>query len=79
MREQFPKSSNTSNQARADVSARVLWIKGQMVFCDVSVFNPVARCHLHHRLLVVHKKMKTETSGSITTKSFKWNMDHSQM
>ena len=24
--EEFPKSSNTSNQARADVSARGLWI-----------------------------------------------------
>ena len=30
--EEVPKSSNTSNQARADVSARGLWNKGQTTF-----------------------------------------------
>ena len=54
--EELPKSSNTSNQARADVSARGLWINGQTAFCDVRVFNPLARCHLHHSLPAVHKK-----------------------
>ena len=58
--EELPKSSNTSNQARADVSARGLWINEQTAFCDVKVFNPVARCHLHHRLLAVHKKDENE-------------------
>ena len=33
--EELPKSSNTSNQIRADVSARGLWINGQRAFCDV--------------------------------------------
>ena len=33
---------------------------GQTAFCDVKVFNPVARCHLHHRLLAVHKKDENE-------------------
>ena len=41
---EFPKSSNTSNQARADVPARGLWINRQTVFCDIRVFNPLARC-----------------------------------
>ena len=75
--EELSKSSNTSNQARADVSARRLWTNGQTAFCDVKVFNQVARCHLHHRLPAVHKKMKTKRNGSITTESFKWNMDRS--
>ena len=54
--EELPKSSNTSNQARVDVSARGLWINGQTTFCDVRVFIPLARCHLHISLLAVHKK-----------------------
>ena len=54
--EEVLKSSNTSNQARADVSARGLWINRQMAFCDVRVFNTLARCHLHHSLPAVHKK-----------------------
>ena len=56
MAEEFSESSNTRKQARADVSARGLWINGQTAFCDASVFNLVARKHLHHRLPVVHKK-----------------------
>ena len=75
--EELPKSSNTSNQARADVSARGLWINGQTAFCDVRVFNPLARCHLHHSLPGVHKKMKKKRNGSITTKSFNSNIDRS--
>ena len=56
MGEEFPKSSNMSNQARADVSARGLLINGQTTFCDIRVFNPLARWHLHHSLQAVHKK-----------------------
>ena len=56
--EELPKSSNTSNQARADVSATGLWIIGKRRF--VKAFNPVARCHLHHRLPAVHKKNENE-------------------
>ena len=58
--EELPKSSNTSNQARTDVSARVLWIKGQTAFCDVRVSNPLVICHLHHSLPAVHKKNENE-------------------
>ena len=58
--EELPKSSNTCNQARPDVSARGLWINGQTAFCDVSVFNPLARCHLHHSLPAVHEKNENE-------------------
>ena len=60
MREEVPKSSNASNQARADVSARGLWINGQTTFCDIRVFSPLARCHLHHSLPAVHNKNENE-------------------
>ena len=42
------------------MSARELWINGQTAFCDVRVFNPLARCHLHHSLPAVHKKNENE-------------------
>ena len=49
---ELPKSSDTSNQARADLSARGLWINRQTTFCAVRVFNPLTRCHLHYSLPV---------------------------
>ena len=58
--DEFPKSSCTSNQARADLSARRLWINGQTGFCDVTVSNPLARYHLHHSLPAVHKENENE-------------------
>ena len=60
MGKELLKSSNTSNQARADVSARGLWTNRQKAFCDVRVFNPLPRCHLHHSLSAVHKKNENE-------------------
>ena len=56
MGEELLKSSNMSNQTRADMSARGLLINGQTTFCDVRVFNPLVRCHLHHSIPAVHKK-----------------------
>ena len=58
--EEFPRSSNTSNQTRADVSARWSWINGQTAFGGTRIFNPLARCHLHHCFPVVHKKNENE-------------------
>ena len=60
MGEELPKSSNTSNQGKADVSARGLWINGQTVFFDEKVFNPLARCYLHHSFPAVQKKNENE-------------------
>ena len=60
MGEEVLKFSNSSNQAIAGVSTRGLWINGQTVFCDVRVFNPFARCHLHHSLPAVHKKNESK-------------------
>ena len=74
--EELPKSSNTSNQIRADVSARGLWINGQRAFCDIRVFNPLARCHLHHSVPAVHKnhenKKKREYNQRMKPSSGTW-------
>ena len=58
--EEFLKSSNTCDQARADVSARGLWINGQMAFCEIKALKPLARRQLHHSFPVVHKKNENE-------------------
>ena len=58
--EEVLKSSNTSNQTRPVMSARGSQINGQTAFCDVRVFNPLPRYHLHHSLLAVHKKNEKE-------------------
>ena len=63
---EFRKSSNTCNQARADVSARGMWINGQTTFCGIRVFNPLARCYLHHSLLAAHKKNEKIKETGVT-------------
>ena len=35
----------SSDGARADVSARGFWRKGQVAFCDVRIFNPIAKSY----------------------------------
>ena len=42
------------------MSAWGLWINGQTTFCDVRVFIPLAKCHLHISLLAVHKNNENE-------------------
>ena len=37
------KRTTIEKDARLDISARGFWTKGQKVFCDVRVFNPLAR------------------------------------
>lgn len=37
------RTSNVSNEARLDISARSVWSKNQRAFFDVRVFNPTAR------------------------------------
>ena len=41
--ENLPRSSNTSSEARLDISARGFWVAGQKAFFDVRVFNPLAK------------------------------------
>ena len=54
------KSSNKADHARADVSVKDFWIKGQVAFSDIRVFNPLAKCHLSQSLSAVHRKNEME-------------------
>ena len=44
--ETLPRGSNTTEEARCDVSVRGFWQDGQRAFFDVKVFNPFAQSHL---------------------------------
>jgi len=49
------KTAKIEKDARLDVAARGLWTRGQKVFCDVRVFNPLAKCHRTKSLTKVHE------------------------
>ena len=46
----LPKSNNSSDNARLDISARGFWTAGQKAFFDFRVFNPLAKRHAAHKL-----------------------------
>ena len=48
--ETLTSSTNSSDEARLDVSARGFWQRGQHAFFDVRVFNPLSKSHLNQRL-----------------------------
>ena len=43
-------STNSSDEARMDVSVQGFWQRGQRAFFDVRVFNPFAKSHVNQRL-----------------------------
>ena len=49
------RSTNIKNNARLDVSARGVWIKGNKAFCDVRVFNPLVPSYRNQTLKAAHK------------------------
>ena len=53
--ESLPRSSITSDEARVDVAARGFWVKGQVAYFDVKVFNPTAKVHLAQSLNSAHR------------------------
>ena len=59
--EEFRQASviKTDND-RADLCARSFWIKGQTAYCDVRVFNPLAKCYMHQNLAAAHKRNEAE-------------------
>ena len=65
------KSTLTTNEARVDVTARSFWIKEQMAYSDVRIFNPLAKCHRNLSLQAAHKKTKTRKKSSTTIESLK--------
>ena len=54
------KSAIKSDGSRTDVAAKDFWIKGQLAFADIRVFNPLARCYLNQSLQSAHKKNENE-------------------
>ena len=54
------KSTLTTNEARVDVTARSVWIKGQMAYSDVNIFNALAKCYQNLSLQAAHKNNENE-------------------
>ena len=54
------RTSNNSDQARVDISARGFWLTGQVVFFDVRVFNPTAKRYVNQELRKSYKVNEKE-------------------
>ena len=54
------RSANVEKYARLDVSARGFWIRGQKAFCDIRVFNPLAKCYRKKTLEAIHQNNEKE-------------------
>ena len=48
-------SANTDLNARPDVAARGVWMRGSRAFFDVRVFNPLAQCYFNSTIKAAHK------------------------
>eukprot|EP00794_Sanderia_malayensis_P019800 gene19799-biopygen16443 len=48
--EQLPRNSNTSEEARLDISVRGFWQREQDAFFDVRIFNPFAPSYRNQKL-----------------------------
>ena len=49
------KTTNTSDEARVDVSARGFWTKGKKLYGDVKIFNPLAKSYKNTSLKNAHR------------------------
>ena len=54
------RSPNTTEDARVDISARSFWVRGQVAFSDVRVFNPLASCYKSKRLKSIYEQHEKE-------------------
>ena len=54
------QTTNTTDDARLDVSARGFWIRGQRAFFDIRIFNPMAASNYTQELKAAHKKHENE-------------------
>ncbi|XP_076051403.1 uncharacterized protein LOC143031456 [Oratosquilla oratoria] len=53
-------TSNTSDEARVDVSARVFWTRGQLAFFDIRIFDPMAPCYSNLTIEASHSRNEYE-------------------
>ena len=65
--EELPKSTNISEEARLDICGRGFWVAGQMAFCDVRVFNPLAKRYSNTQLNKCYAMNEKEKKRRTTT------------
>ena len=49
-----------TDEARVDIAARGVWVKGQMALFDVRVFNPIAKAYLTSDLSAAYRRNELE-------------------
>ena len=64
----LPSSSIITNEAHLDVAARGFWVKGQMAYFDVKVFNPTAKTYLNQSLKAAHRSNEQMKKRSYNTR-----------
>jgi len=72
--ENFNKTSNSTNEARLDVSARNFWNRGERAFFDVRVVNPFAQRHKQQKLENNERTTKKKRKLNITQELLTSNM-----
>ena len=54
------KTAKVEKESRPDVAARGFWMRGQKLFCDIRVFNPLAKCYRKKSLEKMHETNEKE-------------------
>ena len=54
------KTAKVEKESRPDVAARGFWMRGQKLFCDIRVFNPLAKCYCKKSLEKMHETNEKE-------------------
>ena len=54
------KSAIKSDASRTDVAVRDFWVRGQLAYVDIRVFNPLAKSYLNQSLQSAHRKNENE-------------------
>ena len=57
--EVLPRSANSDDEGRLDISARGFWQRGDKAFFDVRIFNPFAKSHLPVKLKTLFAAQET--------------------
>ena len=62
------KTTKTEKEARLDVAARGFWMRGQNLYSDIRVFNPLAKCYCKNSLAKIHEKHEKEKKVKYATR-----------
>jgi len=54
------KTAIKTEGSRTDVAVKDFWVKGQLAYVDIRVFNPLAKSHLNQSIQAAHKKNENE-------------------